>query len=191
MERSLFRLAWKAPVISGVLLLVLAAIILIQPLFVISSVVWILGMVWLVSGFFKLVCLIWDRTLWGWKFTSGFLAVVVGGWIVWPSSPMDAVYEGLAVSSTLGIVLASLGVLVGISTLSAGVALKNRTEIAWGAAEILLALLIAAHITGVIIVATYTYGVFIALVGITSIIVGLRARKAERAIFGREYYKHS
>lgn len=190
MERSMFRTAWWAPVIAGLCFVALAIAYFFNPLGAISTIVWMVGLFWLIGGAIKLLTLVFDRTQWGWKLLSGLCSVAVGGWIVFPSSMFQSTLNNVSVSMAFVGLWALLGMLVGASTLFGGIALKSGLETTLGVLEILFALLIVTNLLGAVVFIGSLYAFGVLMVGLVSIYVGLRARRMEKSIFSRQYHIH-
>ena len=73
---------WWATLIQGIATLVIGGLLLARPVSTTVLLVLIIGWFWLISGIIDIVSLFWDRAQWGWKLFSGFLGIVVGGFII-------------------------------------------------------------------------------------------------------------
>ena len=84
---------WWLVLIEAILLIVIGIFLLVNPYQTFVSIVWVLGIYWLVRGVFQLVSLFWDRRMWGWKIFAGILGLIAG-WIVIQNPVTSAVILG-------------------------------------------------------------------------------------------------
>ena len=84
---------WWLVLIEAILLIVIGIFLLVNPYQTFVSMIWVLGIYWLVRGVFQLVSLFWDRRMWGWKIFAGILGLIAG-WIVIQNPVTSAVVLG-------------------------------------------------------------------------------------------------
>jgi uncharacterized membrane protein HdeD (DUF308 family) len=103
---------WWLILIEGILLIIIGFFFFTQPLSTSASVVFVLGLYWLISGIMNFVRLLWDRSMWGWKIFAGILGLIAGYVVI--TNP-------LASTATVGVftvyLLAFAGIFIGISDL--------------------------------------------------------------------------
>ncbi len=100
---------WWLTLINGISLIILGILLLMNPVGSTFFLVQFLGIYWLVSGLFSLVGIFVNPHLWGWKLFSGILGVIAGVMIL-----QHPIWAGVLVPTTLVIVLAIQGIIVGI-----------------------------------------------------------------------------
>jgi len=103
---------WWLILIEGILLIIIGIFFFTQPLSTSASVVFVLGIFWLISGIMGFIRLFWDRSMWGWKIFMGILGIIAGYIVI--TNPF-------ASTATIGLftvyLLAFTGIFIGIADL--------------------------------------------------------------------------
>jgi uncharacterized membrane protein HdeD (DUF308 family) len=103
---------WWLILIEGILLIIIGFYFFTQPLSTTMSVVFVLGIYWLISGIMGFVRLFWDRSMWGWKIIMGILGIVAGYIVI--TNPLGST---ATVALFTVYMLAFTGIFVGIGDL--------------------------------------------------------------------------
>jgi uncharacterized membrane protein HdeD (DUF308 family)/predicted flap endonuclease-1-like 5' DNA nuclease len=103
---------WWLVLIQGIAAVILGVLLLTRPAVTIVTLVWFLGLYWLVTGIVTLVSLLWDRSQWGLKLFTGVLGIVAGLFIV-----QNPLISSLVVPAASAIWLGILGIAIGIAQL--------------------------------------------------------------------------
>lgn len=189
LTKSLSPNAWWVPLVYGIVMIALALMFFFHPFFTTSGVVWAIGLYWLLGGILKFIGLFLDQTQSLWKFLSAFLSIIVGAWIIFPSSGAyglleSALINDITFTGALSFVWVFGGILVGLSTVLAGYNVKSWPDILVGAIEIILGLYLVFNIFIVAALIPYVFGCVSLLGGVFAIIAAFKARNVEKMIFG-------
>lgn len=177
---------WWVPLVYGILLILLGIFVFIAPVATTVTVVWFIGIYWLIAGIVTLVSLFSNRTKWGWKLVSGVLGVILGAWITFV--PFSGAGAGLRTAASVLAVLGALVLLWGIFSIVIGIIdLANAfTGGGWGvgllgALGIILGIIILANYYAVALISPFVYAGFAIVGGIAAIVVAFRVRSLEHA----------
>jgi len=107
-EESKPVIPWWLVVIEGIAAIIIGILLFLQPASTITVLVLFLGIYWLISGFFTLVSLFWDRTAWGWKIFIGIIGILAGILVI--SHPL---WSALLAPTALAIVIGIFGIVIG------------------------------------------------------------------------------
>lgn len=100
---------WWLVLIEGIALLILGVLFLTSPAATWTSMVWILGIYWVVIGIVKLISMFQDHDKWGWKLILGILYIIAGIFLI--SNPISgSVVFGLSVALVIGIYAIIIGI---------------------------------------------------------------------------------
>jgi uncharacterized membrane protein HdeD (DUF308 family) len=69
---------WWLVLLQGIALVILGALLLVNPLMTTIVLIQFLGIYWLVKGIFEIVAMFIDHRQWGWKLFSGILGIIAG-----------------------------------------------------------------------------------------------------------------
>lgn len=103
------KVPWWVILIQGIALLVLGFLFLTAPAATLVSVIWILGLYWLIGGIMDIVSIFINKTAWGWKLFSGIIGIVAGVLIM--NHPL---WSAVLVPSTLIIIFGVMGIVIGV-----------------------------------------------------------------------------
>jgi uncharacterized membrane protein HdeD (DUF308 family) len=114
---------WWLVLIGGIATVVVGLFLVFVPAETTLVLVQFLGLYWLISGVLSLVSIFVGRSQWGWKLLSGLLGVVAGFIII-----RHPAWSAVIVPTTLVVVVAALGIIVGIAFIA-----QAFTGGGWGA----------------------------------------------------------
>jgi len=98
---------WWLVLIEGIATIILGLLLFTQLAATRIVLVRFLGIIWLITGIFKVVSLLWDRTAWGWKLFSGCLGIFAGVFII-----QNLLWSTLIIPTTIAIMLGIIGILI-------------------------------------------------------------------------------
>ena len=113
---------WWLVLIEGILLIIIGIWLFQQPVGAITTIVFILGLYWIISGIFNFIRLFWDRRAWGWKIFTGIIGILAGYFVI--SYPLGST---AVIGVTLIYFLGFIGIFVGIGNL-----IQAFTGAGWG-----------------------------------------------------------
>jgi len=103
------KVPWWIILIQGIALLILGFLFLSSPATTLVSLIWILGLYWLIGGIMDIVSIFINKTAWGWKLFSGIIGIIAG--IVIMQHPL---WAALIVPATLIWLLGFAGIIIGV-----------------------------------------------------------------------------
>jgi uncharacterized membrane protein HdeD (DUF308 family)/predicted flap endonuclease-1-like 5' DNA nuclease len=157
--------------IEGIALIIIGIWLLQTPLSAITTIVFILGLYWIISGIFNFIRLFWDRRVWGWKIFTGIVGILAGYFVI--SYPLGST---AVIGATFIYFLAFIGIFVGIGNL-----IQAFTGAGWGTGilgviSIILGVLLLMN-TGIATLSLpWTLGLMAIFGGILAIINAFRYR---------------
>jgi uncharacterized membrane protein HdeD (DUF308 family) len=164
-------LPWWLVLIEGIAVLILGLLMLSEPTMTSVLVVQFLGLYWFVAGIFKIVSLLVDRTLWGWRLFAGILGILAGIAVI-----QHPLWSTTLVGNTLIILLGFQGIFFGLVGLLAAFQGGGWAAGILGGVSILFGIVLLGNVW----VATFTlplvYGILAAGGGIATIIAAFRLR---------------
>ena len=170
---------WWLTLISGILALIVGAILLWAPaktkIETYQILVAILGIYWLVEGIFDIVSIFIDHSMWGWKLFIGIISIAAGAYIL--SYPIVA---AVALPKIFVLVMGIWGLMYGIILLIMafrgggwGAGILGALGIIFG-----IALMVNYTAPGMGLAMLWTAAVFGVIGGIVMIIQAFRQRSA-------------
>ena len=72
------KVPWWAILIQGIALIILGFLFLTAPAATLVSLVFFLGIYWLIGGIMDIVGIFINKTAWGWKLFSGLIGILAG-----------------------------------------------------------------------------------------------------------------
>ncbi len=168
---------WWLVLIEGILLIILGIFLFANPFRTVASLVWVLGLYWLVRGVIDLVSLIWDRSMWGWKIFAGILSIVAG-WIILQNPISSTAILGVTTVWILGFI----GIFIGISSLIRGFKGAGWGTLILGVIEIILGILILSNTLLAATMLPWVLGTFAIFGGIMALFGAFRVRSVENQI---------
>jgi uncharacterized membrane protein HdeD (DUF308 family) len=168
---------WWLVLIEGILLIIIGGFLLFSPFRSFVSIIWVMGIFWLVRGVMDLVSLIWDRSMWGWKIIAGLLGIAAG-WIV-IQHPLGS---SVVIGSVTVWMLAFIGIFMGISSL-----IRAFQGAGWGTGilggiSIALGILLLFNTAVAAATLPWVMGFFAIFGGIASIFGAFRVRSAQKTL---------
>ena len=168
---------WWLVLIEAILLIVIGIFLLVNPYQTFVSIIWVLGIYWLVRGVFQLVSLFWDRRMWGWKIFAGILGLIAG-WIVIQNPITSAVILG---QFTVWM-LAFIALFFGISDLVSAFKGAGWVKAVLGVISIILAVLLMTNSMAATASLPWVIGILAILAGLLLIFGAFRLRSLEHSI---------
>lgn len=168
---------WWLVLIEGILLIIIGIFLLVTPYKTSVSIVWVLGLYWLIRGIIDLVSLIWDRRMWGWKVFAGILGIIAG-YIVLQQPLTSTVLIGNLFIWMLGFI----GIFIGISSLIRGFQGAGFGTVVLGAIEIILGILLLVNSGTFASWLPYAMAALAILGGIAALFGAFQIRGAEKRL---------
>ncbi len=168
---------WWLVLIEGILLIVLGGFLLFNPYSTFLSIIWVLGIFWLIRGVMDLVSLIWDRTMWGWKIVAGILGIIAG-WIV----IQNPISSTVVLSSVTVWFIAFTGIFLGITSLVRAFKGAGWGTGILGAISIGLGILLFFNTGAAMAALPWVMGIFAIFGGIMSIFGSFQVRNAQKTL---------
>lgn len=168
---------WWLVLIEGILLIIIGIFLLVNPYQTFASIIWVLGLYWLIRGIIDLVSLIWDRSMWGWKIFAGILGIIAG-WIVL----QQPIGSAIVISNVFIWMLGFIGIFIGISSLIRGFQGAGWGTIILGVIEIILGILLLVNSNTFASWLPWVMAFFAILGGIGALFGAFRIRSAEHAL---------
>jgi uncharacterized membrane protein HdeD (DUF308 family)/predicted flap endonuclease-1-like 5' DNA nuclease len=103
---------WWLVLIEGILLIIIGIFLLTNPAATFVTIVWVLGIYWLISGIFNIIKIFFDSSMWGWKIFAGIIGIIAGWFLI-----QNPISGSIIVSSTTVILLGLFGIFIGIVNL--------------------------------------------------------------------------
>ena len=102
---------WWLVLIEGILLIIIGIFLLTQPIATWGTLVWVIGLYWLISGVFNIIKIFFDSSMWGWKIFAGIVGIIAGCFYYQPDRGT------IGFSATVILVLGLFGIFIGIVNL--------------------------------------------------------------------------
>jgi len=103
------KVAWWLILIQGIALVILGILFLTAPAATLVTLIFFLGIYWLIGGILDIVSIFLDRTAWGWKLFSGIIGIIAGILIM-----QHPLWASLIVPATLIWLLGFAGIVIGV-----------------------------------------------------------------------------
>jgi uncharacterized membrane protein HdeD (DUF308 family) len=174
---AIVRRSWWLPVLRGVVLLVLGLLMLVQPLWSVTALVWIFGIVALLDGIVAVIQWFANRKEpgAGWFLLSGLIGIAFGVVVVaWTPETAQILFYLIA-----GWVL-----VLGILAIIASVVLYRARDIGWywvltfGLINFLFGLLLLTHPQESVTVVVVLLGLFAFVGGVVLVVSGFATKSA-------------
>lgn len=169
-------LPWWVLLLQGVIAVLLGVYLLAYPAQTLMVVITFLGAYWLVSGFFNLISIAWDRTDMGWKIVLGILGIIAGLAIL--AYPL---YSTLLVPYLFTVMVGFLGLIYGGIALLGGLTGKGWGVALLGVLSIIFGCLILAEPVAATIAVPLVFGIFGVVFGFAAIVGSFMVRSAQTA----------
>jgi uncharacterized membrane protein HdeD (DUF308 family) len=103
------KVPWWLILIQGIAMIILGILFFTAPAATLVTLIWVLGIYWLIGGILDIVAIFIDRTAWGWKLVSGIIGIVAGLLIM--GHPLTA---ALIVPATFIWLFGLMGIVIGV-----------------------------------------------------------------------------
>ena len=165
---------WWLVLIEGILLIILGIFLLTNPAATFVTIIWVLGLYWLISGIFNIIKIFFDSSMWGWKIFAGIVGIIAGWFLI-----QHPISGSVVVSTTTVILLGLFGIFIGIVNL-----IQAFRGAGWGTgilgiASIILGFILLANRLLFTFSLPWTLGVLMIIGGIISIFNAFRLRGAK------------
>lgn len=165
---------WWLVLIEGIALVILGLLLLAKPGMTTIILLQFLGIYWLVVGIFKIVSILIDRSMWGWKLFAGILGIIAG--VIVFRHPL---WSGVVLGATLIIFLGIVGIIIGaISIYQAFKGAGWGTGIL-GVVSVILGILLLANTWLFTFSLPWTIGILSIIGGIVAIMGSFRIKREE------------
>jgi uncharacterized membrane protein HdeD (DUF308 family)/predicted flap endonuclease-1-like 5' DNA nuclease len=166
---------WWLVLIEGILLIILGIFLLTNPAATFVTIIWVLGIYWLVSGIFNIVKIFFDSSMWGWKIFAGIVGIIAGWFLI-----QNPIGGSVVVSATTIILLGLFGIFIGIVNL-----IQAFRGAGWGTGilgviSIILGILLLANRFLFTFSLPWSLGILAIIGGIIAIINAFRIRGAKK-----------
>jgi uncharacterized membrane protein HdeD (DUF308 family) len=168
---------WWLVLIEGILLIIVGILLLTRPLATWSSLVWVIGLYWFISGIFNLVKLFWDRSMWGWKIFAGIVGIIAGYFLI--TNPWGGTF---VFSATVVLMLGLFGIFIGIANLIQAFRGAGWGTGILGVVSIILGIIILSNQQAFLLSLPWAIGILAIIGGIIAIFNSFRIRGAKKDI---------
>jgi uncharacterized membrane protein HdeD (DUF308 family) len=164
---------WWLLLMGGILNVIIGILLLTIPGKTVLTLVWVLGLYWLIQGVFILVAMFVDHSAWGWKLFMSILSILAGLVVL-----RHPIASAVAIPSILVLLLGLQGLIVGIVSLI--MAFKGG---GWGmgllaAISIVFGIILVLNFAnlGTVIAFVWVVAIFALVGGIVQIVQAFRQR---------------
>jgi uncharacterized membrane protein HdeD (DUF308 family) len=164
-------LPWWLVLIEGIALAILGLMLVLKPGMTSIIVVQFMGLYWLIGGMFKIISLLVDRELWGWKLFAGILGILAGLAVV-----RHPLWSTTIVGNTLIVLLGFQGIFFGLVGLYAAFKGAGWATGILGGVSILFGILLLFNVWVATFSLPWVIGVLALIGGITTIVTAFRLR---------------
>ncbi len=164
---------WWVVLLYGILSVILGVFFFTRPGLTMVSVVFTLGIYWLVAGVVGLFDMFQDRTAWGWKLFSSVIGIIAGLLVV--SRPLWAT---LVVPTVYVIIVGVWGMMMGVIMLIAAFKGAGWGAGIMGALGVLLGLFLMWNPLAAALTLPWVLGVFALVGGIINIYMSFKIKSA-------------
>lgn len=170
------RRVWWLPVLRGVVLLILGLLMLVQPLWSVTALVWIFGIFVILDGLITIAQWFGNRSEpgAGWFLLSGIVGLVLGiVVVVWTPETAQILYY----------LIAAWILLIGVLAIIASVVLYRARDIGWywvltfGLLSFLFSLLLFTHPQTIVKVVVVVLGLFAFVAGVVLVVSGFATKQ--------------
>lgn len=166
---------WWLVLIEGILLIIIGIFLLTNPAATFVTIVWVLGIYWLISGIFNIIKIFFDSSMWGWKIFAGIVGIIAGWFLI-----QNPIGGSVVVSATTVILLGLFGIFIGIVNL-----IQAFRGAGWGTGilgviSIILGILLLANRFLFTFSLPWALGILAIIGGIVAIFNAFRIRSAKK-----------
>jgi uncharacterized membrane protein HdeD (DUF308 family)/predicted flap endonuclease-1-like 5' DNA nuclease len=166
---------WWLVLIEGILLIIIGIFLLTQPIATWTSLVWVIGLYWLISGVFNIIKIFFDRSMWGWKLFAGIVGIIAGYFLV--TTPFGGT---VVFSATVVLLLGLFGIFIGIVNLIQAFRGAGWGTGILGVVSIILGIIILSNQQAFILSLPWAVGILAIIGGIIAIFNAFRIRSAKK-----------
>jgi uncharacterized membrane protein HdeD (DUF308 family) len=166
---------WWVLLLQGLIAVLLGIALLAYPVRTMLVIITFLGVYWLVSGFFNLASIFWDRENFGWKIVLGILGIVAGLAIL--AYPL---YSTFLVPYVFTVMVGFLGLFYGAVAVIGAFTGKGWGVGVLGVLSIIFGGLILAEPYAATIAVPFVFGLAGILFGFAAIVGSLMVRSAQK-----------
>ncbi|MGW8249575.1 MAG: HdeD family acid-resistance protein [Anaerolineales bacterium] len=162
---------WWLVLIEGIALIILGILFLTNTGATTLVFVQLLGIYWLIRGFFYIISIFIDSTMWGWKLFAGIVGILAGIAIL-----QHPLISPLLVGSVLVIVLGIQGLIVGIVGLIQAFQGAGWGAGILGAVSVVIGIWLLFNIGAATLALPWAIGLLAVVGGIAAIVLAFRMR---------------
>lgn len=165
---------WWLLLLEGITTIILGILLISQPAGTLAVIVIFLGIYWLIEGIFSLIRLFTHsgRAHWAWSLLSGILGIVAG--ILVLTQPM---LSSLILTTTLVIIIAIQGILIGILDIVRGVQGDGAGAIVLGVLSAIIGIWLLVNATKAALALPILLGILTLIGGALLVYFAFRMRK--------------
>ncbi len=165
---------WWLLLLEGITTIILGILLISQPAGTLAVIVIFLGIYWLIVGIFSLIRMFTHsgRAHWAWSLLSGILGIVAG--ILVLAQPM---LSSLILTTTLVIIIAIQGILIGILDIVRGVQGDGAGAIVLGILSTIIGIWLLVNASEAALALPVLLGIFTLIDGALLIYFAFRMRK--------------
>jgi uncharacterized membrane protein HdeD (DUF308 family) len=167
---------WWLLLLQGILALLIGIALLASPGRTMMVIITFLGAYWLVSGFFSLIALFWDRSNMLWKIVLGIIGIIAGAAIL-----AYPIYSTFMVPYVFTIMVGFLGLFYGAVALIGAFTGKGWGVGILGVLSIIFGCLILAEPYAATIAVPFVFGIIGIVFGFAAIVGSFMVRSAQKA----------
>jgi uncharacterized membrane protein HdeD (DUF308 family) len=164
-------LPWWLVLIEGISLAILGLLLVLKPGMTSVVVVQFMGLYWFIGGIFKIVSLLVDRELWGWKLFAGILGILAGIAVI-----QHPLWSTAIIGNTLIILLGFQGIFFGLVGLFGSFKGAGWAAAILGAVSVLFGILLLFNVWAATLSLPWVIGVLALIGGFTTIVTAFRLR---------------
>ena len=166
---------WWLVLLRGILVLLLGLLLVTAPGSTLAALALFVGAYWFVHGIFSIIGIFLGASgiHWGWSLLEGIIGILAGLFVV--NHPL---FSGMLVPTTLVIVLAIQGIIMGIINLVQGFKGDGARAVILGIINILFGIILLGRPLMAAYLLPILFGIFAIAGGIVLIVLSLRIRGA-------------
>lgn len=166
---------WWLVLIEGILLIIIGIFLLTRPIATWTSLVWVIGLYWLISGIFNIIKIFFDRSMWGWKLFAGIVGIIAGYFLI--TTPFGGT---IAFTAAVVLLLGLFGIFIGIVNLIQAFKGAGWGTGILGVVSIILGFIILSNQQAFILSLPWAVGILAILGGVIAIFNAFRLRSAKK-----------
>lgn len=164
---------WWIVLLYGILSVILGIYFFVSPGLTLVSVVFVVGVYWLVTGIIGLFDMFQDRTAWGWKLFFSVIGILAGLMVI--SRPL---WAALVVPSIYVIIIAVWGLILGIGMLISAFKGAGWGTGIMGVLAIIMGFYLLSNPLAAVVVLPFVLGSFALIGGLVNIFLAFQLKSA-------------